>query len=571
MGQSNASDLDKLDLVRQAPVVAVQIHTATDHPRDVRLLGIAVATSKGESQYFGEGEGLFDSLFRVLASHLGVICHDSKRLHQVFAAHGEHVTVVGDTMLLAYLENVNESSTFEAVVNRFAKLEFPEGIHKSVKDWQGLLGEMAGRIVAQQAAAIYQVYERLEDTVGSQQRIYDLELRVAPVLAEMETRGIAMDRERLESLKTWWDREVDSRRAVCNSLAGKLVEWNSPQQVATFLHTELRIPHRGWLTGTRRRSVSEESLKLIRDEHEIVPALMSYRKAVKLSSLMETIREAVDAGTSAIHTTWLQAHVPSGRLASRDINIQNIAIVKEANPRQAFVARLGHYLLEADYNQIEIRIAAGLAQEPVWLNALAEGRDIHKATAAQMLGKAESDITPGERTAAKTINFGLLYGMNANGLAMRLEIEPKEAQDLLQKFFATAPKIKSWIDRIRAEVKQTETVATVWGRVRRFPEVHSDQRGEQLRALRGAVNHICQGTAGDILKTALVNVHEAIQPFGAHIVITVHDSVVLQVPIEAIEAIWPVIQQAMAVEVEGLPPFTVKGTIGPNWGDMKPI
>jgi DNA polymerase-1 len=391
----------------------------------------------------------------------------------------------------------------------------------------------------------------------------------------MELTGIYVDRAVLETLGQEWDEELERLTRQAHELAGHPFNLNSPQQVAQVLFTELGLPILR-KTPKGQPATDEETLSALAPQHPLPEVLLQYREIHKLrTTYISSLIESIHPRTGRVHTVFQQAVAATGRLSSQSPNLQNIPIHTERGKRlrQAFsTPKAGYALLSADYSQIELRIAAALSGDPQMIQDFLEGRDIHSATAQRLFGTP--DITPEMRRIAKTVNFGIIYGITAHGLAERLgHISRTEAQKLIDQYFARYPGIKSYIEAQIARVRETGYAETLLGRRRYIPNIHSSNKTLRAEAERLAINTPIQGTAADLIKVAMIRLHGASLPPEAHLLLQIHDELLWEIPKNLIPDIAPTIAKIMS-EALTLPrqvPIEVELKVGPNWLQMEPL
>ncbi|GIV25401.1 MAG: hypothetical protein KatS3mg026_1093 [Bacteroidia bacterium] len=360
-----------------------------------------------------------------------------------------------------------------------------------------------------------------------------------------------------------------------HQLAGKPFNLNSPKQLAELLFGELGLPVQR-KTPTGQPATDEEALQALAHLHPLIETLLRYRELYKLRyTYGEGLLRSIHPKTGRIHTVFQQAVAATGRLSSQNPNLQNIPIRTEQGKafRRAFVAgQPGWVLLSADYSQIELRIAAALSGDPQLLEDFRAGRDIHTATAQRLFGT--HDVTPEMRRIAKTVNFGILYGITAHGLVQRLGggLSRTEAQQLIDQYFHRYPGIKAYIEKQIARVRETGYAETLLGRRRYIPHIHSQNKAQRAEAERLAINTPIQGTAADMIKLAMIRLAEKLTP-QAHLLLQIHDELVWEMPASVVEEVAPLIVQEMegALPLPHQVPVEVEVKVGPNWLDMSPL
>ncbi len=413
------------------------------------------------------------------------------------------------------------------------------------------------------------------DPLGLRKLYEEVELPLVEVLAEMERTGVRVDRRRLEGLSDEMEKELDRLTGTIHALAGREFNIDSPKQLAALLFEEMKLPH-GRRTKTGWSTDMEVLDELASQGHELARRLLEYRSLSKLKSgYVDALPGLVDPRSGRIHTTYSQTAASTGRLASSEPNLQNIPIRTEEGRkiRAAFVAPEGSVLVSADYSQIELRILAHLAQDPVLLDAFRARRDIHAETAARVFEVAPEQVTQEMRRQAKAINFGIIYGMGAFGLAAQLEIKTRDAEAIIAGYYDRYPSIKAFLDGLVEEARKTGQVTTMLGRIRPIPDIHS--RNPNLRgfAERTAKNTPIQGSAADMMKVAMIRVRGALAAAGlaARMILTVHDELVLEVPEAEVERAAAAAKEGMEGALPCTVPIEVDLKYGRNWAEMAPL
>ena len=435
--------------------------------------------------------------------------------------------------------------------------------------------EQASEYAAEDADVTLQLHQVLHGALEKEPgllRVYEeIEQPLVPVLLEMEHRGVLVDRNLLrkqsgELAKRLAELEADAHRA-----AEQPFNLDSPKQLQEILFTKQGLPV-GAKTRTGQPSTSEDVLEELADKYLLPRIILEYRGLAKLrSTYTEKLPEQIDEDTGRVHTSYHQAVAVTGRLSSSDPNLQNIPIrtPEGRRIRQAFVAPKGHVLLSADYSQIELRIMAHLSGDPGLRRAFADDGDIHRATAAEVFEVAPEKVTNDQRRAAKAINFGLIYGMSAFGLARQLGIERHAAQEYVGRYFGRYPGVRDYMERTRAEARARGYVETVFGRRLYLPDIRSRDRNLQQYAERSAINAPMQGTAADIIKRAMIQVHAWLHEskVPAQLVMQVHDELVLEVKQSAVDKVRRQVVEIMSGAAELAVSLKVDTGTGPNWDD----
>ncbi|MBA3434711.1 MAG: DNA polymerase I, partial [Actinobacteria bacterium] len=365
---------------------------------------------------------------------------------------------------------------------------------------------------------------------------------------------------------------LEELEARAHELAGEEFMLGSTQQVGRVLFEQLGLtPGRKGKTGY---STDTRVLRTIRGEHEIVAVLEEWREYSKLlNTYLGPLPEQISPEDGRLHTTFNQAVASTGRLSTSNPNLQSIPIRTELGReiRSAFVAEAGHRLLSADYSQIELRILAHVSREPKLIEAFERGEDIHTATAAEVLGKDPATLTTGERSVAKMINFGIIYGISAFGLSENLEIPREQAQEYIDAYLARFPHVQDFIQRTIEQAERDGYVTSLLGRRRPVPEIRT--RSRQTRALgeRLAVNFVMQGSNADIIKVAMVSIHRRLREEGrgARLVLQVHDELLLEVPEREVGAVRELVREEMTSAYALDPPLAVDVGVGEDWNEAK--
>ena len=514
---------------------------------------------------------LFD--VRPIAAH-GAKSLLRRRLHD--APEAPLPTLAVDTVLAAYLLDPAETRyTVDDVLRRYARAELPVGTAapEGQLDLDGGSTD-EGLLAARRALAVDRLIEPLLaalDAQGLRPLHDDIEIPLVTVLARMENLGVGVDREALQSLNDRFGAEAQELTEAIHRDAGKEFNVNSTPQLRVILFEELGLtPTKKTKTGY---STDAQSLEKLVGEHPIVEHLLRYREVEKLRSTYGEglIAEVADDGR--IHATFNQTVARTGRLSSDAPNLHNIPVRSDDGRafRSAFVPARGFELLVADYNQIELRCIAHLAQDPGLIEAFTAGEDIHNATAARVFHVEPEEVTGAQRAKAKMVSYGLAYGMEAYGLAQRLNIARGEAAEILDAYFVAFPSVKAYMERTVAEARERGYTETLFGRRRPIPELSSSNRQIKQAGERQAMNAGIQGLAADIFKVSLIRLDQALAERNAksRVVLQVHDEVVLEVPPEEKDEIGAVTLEVMRGAAELSVPLEVNLSFGASWADAK--
>jgi DNA polymerase-1 len=414
------------------------------------------------------------------------------------------------------------------------------------------------------------LWPRLQAIPALQALYEELEQPLVPVLTAMEHRGVLIDAGQMRTQSGEIARKLVDLAGRAHTAAGGEFNLDSPRQLQQILFEKLQIPVLR-KTPTGQPSTAEDVLEELAADHELPRLILEYRGLAKLkSTYTDKLPEQINAATGRVHTSYHQAVAATGRLSSTDPNLQNIPIrtPEGRRIRQAFIAPADHVLMAADYSQIELRIMAHLSGDADLLRAFAEDRDIHQATAAEVFGLPLDQVTAEERRSAKAINFGLIYGMSAFGLARQLGIERGAAARYVDLYFQRYPGVKRFMDTTREQARELGYVETVRGRRLYLPDIRSRNRALQQYAERSAINAPMQGTAADIIKQAMIAVEAALAGDArARLVMQVHDELVLEVRADAATQIEALVRTQMVAAATLKVPLKVDIGTGANWDE----
>jgi len=428
----------------------------------------------------------------------------------------------------------------------------------------------------QRADITLELYERLCPEVQARGllKLYsEIELPLTRVLARMEIAGIRIDSAELRWLSALMESDIARLTAEIHALAGKPFNIASPQQLGRVLFEDLRLPSPAKQGKGKAISTAADVLEELAPDHEIVRKVLEYRQIAKLKgTYVDALPELMDSA-GRLHTSFNQAGAATGRLSSSNPNLQNIPVRTELGReiRAAFVPREGWKLLVADYSQIELRLLAHMSGDPLLVQAFRDGDDIHTLTAAEVLGVPPMMVTPEARRNAKAVNFGIVYGISAFGLAAQIGITRGEAEKYIRNYFARYAGVRRFIDETIAKVGETGVARTLFGRERRIPDLDSRNPAARGFAERTAVNSPLQGTAADLIKLAMVRIDAALESGGYRgaMLLQVHDELVFECPPEEVEELSKLVKREMEGAAELSVPLVVDIGVGENWRDAK--
>ncbi len=401
----------------------------------------------------------------------------------------------------------------------------------------------------------------------------DVEIPLSAVLSRVEQTGVLIDSQKLAQQSQDLAKRIVELENEVHSLAGEEFNLGSTKQLQHILFEKLELPVKK-KTPKGAPSTSEEVLQELALEYELPALIMEYRGLTKLkNTYTDKLPKMINHRTNRVHTSYHQAVTATGRLSSTDPNLQNIPIRNAAgrNVRKAFIARDGYRVVAADYSQIELRIMAHLSKDKGLLNAFANNIDVHKATAAEVFGEALEDVTDNQRRSAKAINFGLIYGMSAFGLAKQLNISRHDAQRYMDTYFERYPGVLTYMEDTRASAKETGYVSTVFNRRLYLPDIKATNGARRAGAERAAINAPMQGTAADIIKMAMIEVDKWMASLqdksDVAMIMQVHDELVFEIKSEKVDEYVPKINKIMETCVSLDVPLIVEAGVGINWDE----
>jgi DNA polymerase-1 len=591
---STAAALDDLaGRLAASDAFAFDTETTGLNPMTASLVGISLAVEEGKAFYIPVGHALLDEvsqlpLAQVVARLKPVfeddskpgIAHNAKYDMMVLAGCGIDVAGPGfDTMIAAHLLGEKALGLKALAFSRLGVEMTPISDLIGTGSKQVPMSQVDIRRTADYSGAdadmTFRLWRLLEKDLRRQGLIKlftDVEMPLVPVLLLMERNGVAVDTAVLQEMS----QRLGAQVAV---LEGKIYEEakhefniNSPQQLGKVLFDEMQLPtaRRGKSKYSTEASVMEE----LRPVHPIAGYILEYRQLTKIkSTYIDTLPALVNPGTGRIHTSFNQTRTTTGRLSSSDPNMQNIPVRGElgGQVRQAFVAPPGSSLLGGDYSQIDLRALAHLSQDENLLSAFRHDADIHAATASLLFGVAPSEITPDQRRFAKTVNFGVIYGMSDYGLEQATEFSLEEAGKFIKSYFEKYPGVRKYLDETKEKARRDGYVETMLGRRRYIPDINSANRQVREAAERMAINMPVQGTSADIIKVAMINLYREMKKrrLQSKMLLQVHDELVFEVPREEMDVLRDIVPDIMDSAVKLDVPLKVDTKVGRNWGEMK--
>ncbi len=591
----------------ESTALVLDVETTSLDPLSAEIVGISFCAREGKSWYVpvscvGDSEpgGLFDegagmgggipvdkvrnALGPVLSdASIGKIGHNIKYDSLVLEAHGFEVKGISfDTMIASYcLDPERRSHSLDTLALEFCRhtmISYRDLFRPDdkVRDIRSVPLEKLTRYSCEDAdytMRLKNIFDPKLDSYGVTKLFNEVEMPLALVLARMEREGVALDTGILESLSDGVTRDLDRLTSQIHEMAGEQFNINSSKQLQRILFEKLGLPVvRRTKTGF---STDVEVLRELAPQNEIAGAVLEHRQLSKLASTyLQALPKLVNDSTGRIHTSFNQTVTATGRLSSSEPNLQNIPIRTELGRRirSAFVPREGNVLMDADYSQIELRILAHLSEDEALMEAFREGVDIHTRTAARINGVSEEEVDGAMRSRAKTINFGVVYGMGARGLARQLGIPVQEAKQFIEEYFSTYPGVKAFIDTAIENARNNMYTETLLGRRRLLPDINTDDGRVRSFSERIAVNTPIQGTAADMIKVAMVNIDRAVmeRALGSRMILQVHDELVFDVPPAELDVIKEIVRSSMEAAIDLRVPIVVDIGCGKNWLEAHP-
>jgi len=590
-----AADLERwLASVEHADFVAVDTETTSLDPFAARLVGMSFSAEAGRAayvaidhQYAGAPAQLgAERVLAILRAWLEdparkKIGQNLKYDQHVLANHGVRLAgVAHDTLLEHYVLESHSRHDMDALAERYLGV-------KTIS-YDDVTGKGAGRIgfeqvdvtratdyAAEDADITLRLHHALFPRIAADDKltyVYEqIELPVREVLFVMERNGVMIDRELLETHSRELERTMLALEERAHAEAGQPFNMNSPKQIGEILFDVKKLPVVK-KTASGAPSTDEEVLEKLALDYPLPKTLLEYRALAKLkSTYTDKLPRMVNPDTGRVHTNYGQATAVTGRLASTDPNLQNIPVrtAEGRRIREAFVAPAGGVIVSADYSQIELRIMAHISEDESLLRAFAEGEDVHRATAAEIFGRSPAEVSAEERRYAKVINFGLIYGMSAFGLAQQLGLERATAQAYIDSYFARYPGVAKYMESTRIQAREAGFVETVFGRRLWLPDIRSANPQRRAGAERAAINAPMQGTAADLIKLSMIAVQGWIERarLATKLVMQVHDELVFEVPEEEVERVKQEVPTLMSGVADLRVPLVVDVGAGRNWDE----
>jgi DNA polymerase I len=577
-----------------APLVCIDTETTSLDPMRAKLVGISLSVAENEACYIplahrypGAPDQLpFDETLHQLRHWLESEHHKKVGQHlkydaHVFANHGIRLAgIAHDTLLQSYVLEAHRSHDMDSLAERHLgrrTITFEEVCGKGASQigFDEVALDRATDYAAEDAEVTLALHRTLWPRIEHDERLRyvygELEIPVSKVLFDMERTGVLIDREKLVTQSAELAKRIAELEVQAHQLAGQPFNLGSPKQIGEILFGKLGLPVVK-KTASGAPSTDEEVLDKLAQDFPLPKALLEHRALSKLkSTYCDKLPASIDPATGRVHTSYGQAIAVTGRLSSSDPNLQNIPIrtPEGRRIREAFIAPAGGHIVSADYSQIELRIMAHISNDEGLLAAFNAGEDVHRATASEVFGVPLAEVTPDQRRTAKVINFGLIYGMSAFGLASNLNIERDAARLYIDRYFTRYPGVARYMERTRAEAKRQGYVETVFGRRLWLPEINSPNGPRRGAAERAAINAPMQGTAADLIKLAMIAVHGWLKrdALKSRLVMQVHDELVFEVPDDELETVRREVPKLMAGVAELKVALLAEVGVGANWDE----
>ena len=583
-----------LDKLRAAELIAFDTETTSVDSMQAEMVGLSLSVETGEACYVPLAHDYPGAPAQLPRDHvldkLKPIFEDPSR-----AKLGQHakydinilshygIVVQGlkhDSMLESYVWNATATRhDMDSLARKYLGYEtvkYEEVAGKGAKQisFSQVDVDTACRYAAEDADITLRLHRALWPLLESEPKLRsvyeDIEIPLVPVLAGMEQRGVLIDVPNLRLQSQQLGKRMFDLQQQAWQAAGHDFNLDSPKQLQSVLFDELGLAAK-LRTPTGQPSTNEEALEAIADEHPLPRLILDYRGLAKLrSTYTDKLAEIVNPRTGRVHTSYHQGAVATGRVSSSDPNLQNIPVRTEEGRRirQAFIAPDGWVVMAADYSQIELRIMAHLSGDEGLLRAFQEGGDVHRATAAEVFGLPPEEVSTNQRRAAKAINFGLMYGMSAFGLARQLGVDRGEASDYMARYFARYPGVHAFMDATREQAHRDGYVETIFGRRLYLENLKARNQALRAGAERAAVNAPMQGSAADIIKRAMIAVAAWLKPReDAHMLMQVHDELVFEVREDAVDTVRAAVVERMSGAAQLRVPLLVEAGVGANWDE----
>lgn len=594
-----------LAALKKARAVAFDTESTSTDPLAAKLVGISLAVEEGKGYYIPVGHLELDGTLaagqlplKTVLDGLGPIMADPSKpkvghnaKYDMAILHEAALDVQGvsyDTMLAEFLIEPSTRLGLKSLARQRLSVEMTEisaliGTgKKQITMAEVPIDEAAAYAVADADVTLRLMHAQAGELKarGVQKLFDEVEMPLLPALLDMELAGVLVDTKLLGAMSERLGKRMHELESEAYDLAGMPFNLSSPSQLADLLFDRLGLKAPGSrTTSTGKASVAADVLDSMRGAHPIVDLVLEHRQLAKLKgTYIDALPRLVNPKTGRVHTSFNQTGAVSGRVASQDPNLQNIPVRTELGRevRKAFIVDRGCKLIAADYSQVELRIAAHITKDPALREAFLAGEDIHRATAAKVLGLRPDEVTADQRSFAKRVNFGLLYGMGVSALAQQAGIPMKEAQAFVDAYFTRFANMRAYLEDTKRLAKEQGYVETLLGRRRYFPILAHETRDArtnimQRAAEREAINHPMQGSAADIMKMAMINLHRALREAGleTRMLLQVHDELLLEAPEREVDRAVKLVREVMEGAYPLDPPLKVDVGVGRNWDEVK--
>lgn len=579
--------------IKEKKEVSVDTETTSQDPFKARLVGISLCFEEKKAyylpfghSYIGEKKQLsFEEAKPLLKEILEdesikKIGHNIKYDAEVMKFHGIELKGIHfDTMVASYVINPGLRQHNLDYLSEYylghKMIGYKDVVGKGIKDFSYVTIEKAAKYSCEDADYTLRLKNILEKKLKEDKNedlFYDLEMKLIPVLIDMEIAGVKVDIEFLKELSKEFEQKIRRLEEEIYKEVGMRFNINSSQQLGFVLFEKLKLPGQKKTLKTKRYSTDVSVLKKLCAYSHIPKLVLKYRTLSKLkSTYLDSLIRMADPKTQRIHTSYNQTVTATGRLSSSEPNLQNIPIrdPEGRKIRRGFIADDGYLLLSADYSQIELRVFAHYSEDPVLIDAFIKGEDIHRRTAMEILNKKEDEITDEDRRIAKTINFGIIYGMGPKRLSEELEIDYQKAKQYIDRYFERYRGVAKYREKILEFARKNGYVTTLFGRRRYIPDINSDNQKIRSEAERIAINTPIQGTAADLIKKAMIKIHERLKKESpsTKMIIQVHDELLFEVPEEELSKVKEIIKDEMEGVYSLKVPLKVDINVGRNWDE----
>jgi DNA polymerase I len=589
--QTISNEFERKDLVRYLmaqDAIVFDTETTSTESTQAELVGLSFAYIQGEAFYvpipptYEEAIAILEDFKPVFeAENIEKIGQNIK--YDILVLKNYQIEIKGnvqDTMIAHYLIEPEQKHGMDFMANTLLNYD-PVSITTLIGEKgknQGSMRDVSIEIITEYAAEdadiTLQLHEYLKPKIqeNNLQKLYtEVEMPMVKVLADVEFEGVKIDIDVLAELSKTLEGEIQVYQKDIHELAGMEFNIASPKQLGDVLFEKLKLDDKAKKTKTGQYQTGEEILSLIEDKHPIITKILDFRELVKLkNTYIDALPLMINPKTGRIHTSFNQTVAATGRLSSTNPNLQNIPIrtPRGQEIRKAFIPRSEDFqILSADYSQIELRIMAAFSGDESMLAAYNNGIDIHSNTASKVFKVALDEVSSDMRRKAKMVNFGIIYGISAFGLAQRLQIPRGEAKEIIEAYWAEFPNIKTYMDLIINQARENKYVETILGRKRFLPNINSQNQTERGFAERNAINAPIQGSAADLIKVAMVNIHQEMKKMNmkSKMILTVHDELVFDAHNSEIEVLKELVERLMTTAIPMKVPIEVSLGIGKNW------